>query len=179
MKKNYIIMHGTMGSAGENWFPWLKSKIEEKGYNCELKQFPIGLGIQNYNSWSRVFSEFSINENTTIFAHSSAPIFLVKYLTENNKKIKKLVAVSGFNSDGNIAEINEMNKTFLMPKIKNFENYCKERICIYSDNDPYLSLESLNGFADEIKATKVIIKGGKHLNSEAGYTKFEKLLEYI
>ena len=178
--KNYIIMHGTGGSKDGNWFPWLKKEIETRGeYRCELKQFPIGLGIQSYNSWAKEFDKFNINEDTIIFAHSLAPIFVVKYLLNNNKKITKLVSVAGFNSNGNVAEINEMNSTFLIDDIKGFENHCKERVCIYSDNDPYLSFESQDKFADEIKAEKIIIKGGKHLNAESGYIKLEELLRHI
>ena len=30
--KNALILHGTQGNSGENWFPWLKKKLEEKGY---------------------------------------------------------------------------------------------------------------------------------------------------
>ena len=177
--KNYIIMHGTGGSKDGNWFPWLKNEIEKQGFHCELKQFPICMGTQSYGSWAREFDKFSIDENTIIFAHSLAPIFVIKYLICNNRKIAKLVSVAGFNADGNVAEINKMNSTFLMPEIIGFEKYCKERICIYSDDDPYLSFESQDKFANDIGAKKVVIKGGKHLNAEFGYTKLEELLQYI
>lgn len=176
---NYIILHGTGGEPKGNWFTWLKTEIEKRGYPVSLKQFPIGLGIQNYDSWAKVFGEYEINEDTIIFAHSLAPIFVVKYLTENNLKIAKLVSVAGFNTDGNVDEINKMNKTFLLPEINGFENLCKKRICIYSDDDPYLTFVSQNNFANDIKAEKIIIKGGKHLNAESGYTKLEILLKYI
>lgn len=31
MKDNYIIIHGSFGSKDGNWFPWLKSKLNNKG----------------------------------------------------------------------------------------------------------------------------------------------------
>ena len=38
--KNVIIIHGTEGYPEENWFPWLKKNLEERGYNVTVPQFP-------------------------------------------------------------------------------------------------------------------------------------------
>ena len=56
---------------------------------------------------------------------------------------------------------------------------CDKVICLYSDNDPYVKFEAEKDFADNIATEQVVIKDGGHLNFEAGYSKFEKLLEYI
>ena len=80
---------------------------------------------------------------------------------------------------GGYPEFDEVNSTFLMTEISGFEEYCNERICIFGDDDPYVCKISADKFADEIKAKKIIIKGGKHLNAEFGYTKLEKLLEFL
>ena len=77
---NYIILHGSFGSKDGNWFPWLKSIIEEKGYEVDVPQMPIGVGIQNYDSWSKTLNNLNINENTIMIADSIAPIFICKYL---------------------------------------------------------------------------------------------------
>ena len=114
-----------------------------------------------------------------IFAHSASPVFVVKYLMKNNKRIKKLVSVAGFNSKVGHSDFDEVNSTFLMGEIKGFENHCNERICLIGDDDPYVKFELANKFADDIKAEKIIIKGGKHLNAEFGYTKLEELIKYI
>jgi predicted alpha/beta hydrolase family esterase len=177
--KNYIILHGTGGSKDGNWFPWLKGEIEKRGFLCRLEQFPIGLGIQNYENWAAVFDKYNINEETIVFAHSLAPIFVVRYLMENNKTIAKLVSVAGFNSTTNIVEINAMNETFLVPVINNFEKHCRARICLYSNNDPYVAFENQDKFATDINAQKIIIEKGGHLNAESGYTELETLLLFL
>lgn len=59
------------------------------------------------------------------------------------------------------------------------KNYCKDIVCYYSENDPYVKYEIEKEFADSITNNQVVIKNGGHLNSEAGYTEFEELLEYL
>ena len=177
--KNFIILHGSFGSKDGNWFPWLKSQITQRGYHCSLAQFPVGGGKQSYKSWAQAINAFDINEHTTIFAHSAAPIFVVKYLMQNNKKIDKLIAVAGFNALVGEPNYDEVNSTFLMDEIRNFDAHCNNRVCIFADDDPYVPFAYAEKFADDICAEKVIVKGGKHLNTDSGYTKFEKLLEYI
>ena len=40
MSTNVFIFHGTEGYPEENWFPWLKEKLEAKGYKVFVPQFP-------------------------------------------------------------------------------------------------------------------------------------------
>ena len=67
-----------------------------------MPQFPIGVSYQNYENWSKLLKYYwnlgLINENTTIIAHSIAPIFISKFLVENKIKVKKLIFVCGFNN---------------------------------------------------------------------------------
>ena len=100
---NYIIVHGSFGSKDGNWFPWLKKELEEKNLDVVVPQFPVGVGIQNYESWSSVLDSIEIDSDTTIIAHSIGPIFVCKYLIDKKIKVKKLIFVCGFNN----YEINE------------------------------------------------------------------------
>ena len=44
---------------------------------------PVGVGKQNFESWSNELDKLAIDENTIITAHSIAPVFVCKYLIEN------------------------------------------------------------------------------------------------
>ena len=59
------------------------------------------------------------------------------------------------------------------------KNYCDDIVCFYSENDPYVKYQAEKDFADTIATKQIVIKEGKHLNSEAGYTEFKELLEHI
>ena len=178
--ENYIILHGSFGSSKGNWIPWLKSTIESKNKIVETPQMPVGVGNQNYERWSKKFDNLNINENTVIIAHSIAPVFICKYLILNKIKVKKLIFVCGFN---NYLGINEqydaVNKPMFIDNYMDVKNYCKDIICFYSDNDPYVKFEVEKEFADNLDAKQIIIHNGGHINSESGYTSFEEILEYI
>ncbi len=45
------------------------------------------------------------------------------------------------------------------------------------DNDPYVPLDRTRAIATQLQAPLSVIEGGGHLNSESGYTEFDKLKE--
>lgn len=184
MKNNYFIMHGSFGSPFSNWFPYLRNEIEKRELAVYTPDFPIGVGYQNYNNWSKVLEIYVsaglINENTIIYAHSIAPVFVCHFLVEHNIKVRKLVFVCGFNNYFGInEEYDSVNGTMYFDDLENVKNYADEIICFYSKNDPYVKYEAEKDFADKIATKQVVIDDGGHLNSESGYTEFKELLEYL
>jgi len=180
MKSNYIIIHGSFGSPNGNWFPWLKQYLELKGNDVIVPQMPVGVGKQNFENWSQVLNELEINENTTIIAHSIAPIFVCKYLIEKKYKVKKLIFVCGFNNYLGIdSEFDSVNKPMFIDNSEDVKLYCNNIICYYSDNDPYVSYDEEKKFADKVSNKQYIIKNGGHINSEFGYTEFKEILKEL
>ena len=184
MKNNYFIIHGSFGNPFVNWFPYLRKEIEKKGLEVYTPDFPTGVGYQNYENWEKLLKVYLdselINENTTIFAHSIAPIFVCKFLIYNKVKIKRLVFVCGFNNYLGInEEYDNVNKSMYTNNLVEIKNYCNDIVCYYSDNDPYVKYEVEKEFADTITDKQFVIENGGHLNSESGYTEFSELLEYI
>lgn len=184
MKNNYMLIHGSFGSPFSNWIPWLREKIEEGGQEVYTPDFPTGVGYQNYENWGNLLKTYVtagiLNENTVIFAHSIAPIFICKFLVEHKIKVKRLIFVCGFNNYLGInEEYDTVNKSMYFDSLADIKKYCEDIICYYSENDPYVPYEYEKDFADTIATEQIMIKGGQHLNSEAGYTEFEELLEHI
>ncbi len=181
--KNYFIIHGSFGSSQENWFPWLEAVIKQRGGDlCINLDFPIGEGKQNYTNWEMVLNSVKrfINEDSVFFCHSIACIFLVKYCIKNHIKIGKAIFVSGFNHYLGLDEnFDEVNCTMYTTRGSEFINLCKERICYYAKNDPYVKFNKLQEFAELIEAKSIVIETAGHFNQSAGYTQFKELLEYI
>lgn len=82
---NYLIIHGSFGSPFVNWFPWLRKQIEDKNLVVYTPDFPTGVGYQNYTNWKKVLEVYVnaglINEDTVIYAHSIAPIFVCHFFS--------------------------------------------------------------------------------------------------
>ena len=165
-------------------FHGLGKKIEAKGFDVYTLDFPKGVGFQNYNNWSNLLKSYLmsglLNINSIIFAHSITPVFICKFLIENQIKVKRLVFVYGFN---NYLGINEeyyaVNKSMFFDNLRDVKKYCNDIICFYTDNDPYVKFETEKEFTDTIGAKQILTPNGSHLNSESGFSEFKELLEYM
>lgn len=181
---NYFIVHGSFGNPFVNWFEYLFKEIEKRDITVYCPNFPIGVGLQNYNNWSKLMKYYVdlgiINKNTVIFGHSISPAFICHFLIENKIKVKRLIFVCGFNNYLGIdKDYDSVNKTMYLDNIEDIHNYCKDITCFYTKNDPYVKYDVEKDFADKVSDKQVIIDDGGHLNSEYGYSEFKELLEYI
>ena len=181
---NYLLIHGSFGRPFANWIPYLRKEIENRELEVYTPDLPTGVGYQNYQNWERILESYVsagiINENTVIYAHSIAPIFICHFIVTHKIKVKRLVFVCGFNNYLGInEEYDTVNKSMYFDNLKAVKNYAEEIICFYSKNDPYVKYEVEKEFADTIASKQIVIDGGGHLNSESGYTEFKELLEYL
>jgi predicted alpha/beta hydrolase family esterase len=184
MKENYFLVHGSFGNPYVNWFEYLFKEIEKKEKRVYCPQFPTGVGLQNYNNWSKLMKYYAdlkiINENTIIIGHSIAPIFICHFLVENKIRVKKLVFVCGFNNYLGINdEYDAVNESMYFDDIERTHDYCDNIVCLYTKNDPYVKYDAEKDFADKVADKQSVIDDGGHLNSESGYSNFDKLLEHI
>ena len=181
---NYLLIHGSFGSPFVNWFPYLRKELESRDLEVYTPDFPTGVGFQNYSNWEKLLKVYLesgiINENTIIFAHSIAPVFICKFLIKNKIKVKRIVSVCGFNNYLGIdKDYDEVNHTMYLDNLEDIKKYCGDIICLYSDNDPYVKYDAEKSFSDTIATNQFCIAGGGHLNSESGYSEFSELLKYI
>ena len=182
--ENYFIIHGSFSSPYSNWFNWLQDFITSDGKQVYVPDFPIGVGYQNYENWSKLLNYYLelglINENTTIIGHSIAPIFISKFLTENKLKVKKLIFVCGFNNYLGInEEYDAVNESMYFDNLQDVQQCAKDIICFYSNNDPYVKYEVEKEFADTIATEQICIKDAGHINSESGYDTFEEIVSFL
>ena len=181
---NYFIIHGSFGNPYSNWFSWLHDFIETEGKQVYTPDFPIKVGYQNYENWSKLLKYYLeldlINENTTIIAHSIAPVFVSKFLTQNKIKVKKLIFICGFNDYLGInEEYDAVNESMYFDNLEKIKEYANEIICFYSDNDPYVKYEVEKDFANKVATEQIILPGAGHINSESGYDTFEEIVSYL
>lgn len=181
MTKIFII-HGTLGNPQENWFPWLKQKLEELNQEVIAPEFPTPSN-QSLENWNKIFSEYEnqIDEDTIFVGHSLAPAFLLSVLERINITIKGSFFVSGFLKLLGIEPFDSLNKSFLNKTFnwQKIKQNCNQFFIYHSDNDPYVPLECANELANRLNVKPQIIRNAGHFNQKAGYIQFEKLFNDI
>ena len=180
--KNVFIIHGAHGTPEENWFPWLKAELEKLDYKVFVPKFPTPEN-QTLKDWLEVFKDYEqyFNNDTIVVGHSIGATFLLSVIEKLEKSIKAALFVSGFVDLLDNEEFDKINKTFVehnfdWDKIK---QNCSEFFIYHSDNDPYVPLDIARNLADKLDRDIVIVKNAGHFNKDAGYDKFNLLLDKI
>lgn len=102
--KTAVIIHGyndeseyldvsRPAASNDHWFPWIQRQLLLKGIEAQTPEMP-GFYEPNYEKWKEMLERFDLNENTTLVGHSCGGGFLVRYLSENNVKVGKVVLVA-------------------------------------------------------------------------------------
>jgi len=98
-----VIVHGCPGANEprtveertyeKHWRLWLKESLEKKGIHVDA---PLMLEpwAPDYKKWKKEFDKLVIGENNVLIGHSCGCAFLVRWLGDTKKKIKKLILVA-------------------------------------------------------------------------------------
>lgn len=174
MKKIYLI-HGWGGSnSSEGWFGWLKHNLKEKRFEV------IGFNMPNtekpeINAWIGFMKEniTDIDKETYFIGHSIGCQAILRYLeTLSSKKVGGCIFIAPWMElDKNTIEeegkeVIKIAKPWMETPI-NFEkikSHCNNFLAIFSDNDPYVPLESSKLFKKKLNSKIIIKKNQEHFN---------------
>lgn len=175
---NFFIIHGAEGHPEENWFPWLKNKLEKKGYRGFIPKFPTP-DNQDLESWLKVIKNYQnkFDKNTIVIAHSLGVLFALHLLEKH--PFESAFFVAGFSSlPGNRFDegMKSFAKDFNWEKIR---DNCKKFTIFHSLTDPYVKVEKAEELQEKLSAELIIVKNAGHFNANAGYKKFDLLLERL
>ncbi len=179
--KHAFIFHGTGGYPEENWFPWMKSELDKKGYTTKVPQFPTP-EAQTPETWMSTFKQYEdlLNEDTILIGHSLGGTFLLHVLEKYDKRVTSahfiatpigIMPIKNIKTDKPFLE-----KSFDWEKIKSRTSHFS---VFHSDNDPYVGLENGKQLAQNLGVKLTFIKNAGHFNKAAGYLEFKELLKTI
>ncbi|MEX2052074.1 MAG: alpha/beta hydrolase [Candidatus Paceibacterota bacterium] len=133
--KNAIILHGTGDKNTDFWFPYIKEKLEQKGFEVWLPQLP-NAETPNLKDWlSFVLENGKFNEETVLIGHSAGAQLILSILENIKTPITQAIMVSGYAKALRMTPNAEKNtEDFNWTEI---QGKCKELIFINSDNDPW------------------------------------------
>ena len=188
--KNAILIHGWNTKAeyydatrptasNDHWFPWLTKQLVLRDINTVAIEMPNGY-YPEYEVWKRELERYDITNQTILVGHSCGGGFLVRWLSENDVKVGRVILVApwlGYDTEGE-----PFDASFFQFKIDSSLASKAESVRVLcSDNDDasiQRSVAEIVGAVDGIVTTKLQGKGHFTLHS-LGTHKFPELLDEI
>ncbi len=179
-QKRVFIIHGWEATPESNWFPWLKSELENRGFKATVPAMPDS-ERPILEKWLKYLDKLvgEVDSDTYFVGHSLGAITILRYLEAlpSGQIAGGAVLVSGFPE---AIGFNELASFFATPlaygKVKNSVN---KIIAINSDNDPYVPLRNGEIIRDKLGVELIVVNGGGHLNLDNGYAQMPIALEAL
>ena len=181
--KNALILHGTASSSKSNWFPWLKGKLEEKGWKVWVPDLPEAVtpNIKRYNEFL-LSQPWDFNDESVIIGHSSGSVEILGLLQAlpEGTQIKEAVLVGSFVSNLGRPDLAGLfEEEFNYEKIK---TRAKKFTLIHSDDDPFCPLAGARALSEVLGGELIVQEGQKHFSiGTAGeqYKEFPFILDLL
>lgn len=191
MQKSCLIIYGIAGSPQENWFPWLKDSLAEKGWNVAVPELPE-TDHPNVEIWNRELLRIAkdFNQESVIIGHSMGVPAGLNLLQSADVKIGKFIGVAPVNPMQPFEEHRKNYPGLDWDAVENFADIkfnwekikeaARELIFYYSNNDPYVPEKSVDFYKGHLSDAQFLLRPGSgHFNKSAEYTEFPELLEKI
>ena len=182
MLMKVFIIHGYQSSPEQHWFPWLATKIEQMGSQCEIVHLQ-GSDQPDFATWRQNLEAqvHPLNEQTIIVAHSLGCISVLDYLSEalNGRLIKAIFMVAGFNEK--LTALPELNQFVQQAKLNDalLRFRIQQRYSLFSCNDPLVPAPLSIRFGQLLNAQMIEVKKAGHFMQSDGLSEFPQLWEKL
>ena len=185
---NVIVIHGCPSDMekamdpkrrthDKHWIPWLKKELISKGIETETPLMPEPWH-PDYYKFKAEFEKHEVNEDTVLIGHSCGCAFLVRWLGESKRKIKKLILVAPWKiPDKHGKSIEEF---YTYPIDKTIKSRVKGIIMFTADDEEDDGKKSLMIFHKVLGGKIIELKGrGHYTMNDMGTEEFPELLREI
>lgn len=178
-----LILPGTDGYPGENWFPWLAKCLRDDGYSVDVPELPVEPN-HSLENWFAAFDEQCSTEDTNYrlcVSHSLGTAFALRLVERQRASFDRLISVAGCIGKVDIDRFDTINRSFVADPFQ-WELLRREipsRVVLYSDNDPYISIPHSTSIADGLGVRAISIGAAGHVNAAAGYVSLPVLLPFL
>ena len=185
--KRVFIIHGWEGNSENNWFPWLKNRLEGRGFEVIIPDMP-GTDTPVKSVWLKTLQDLIVNpdENTYLVGHSMGCQVIQRYLESlSDGVVGGTVFVAGWINDPRWEGRTEdeekvIHDWFDIPKdYTKIKSHCKKFVSIFSTDDPFIPKSNWKE-SEEILGAKVItIENKSHFDDDAGIKELPEVLVAI
>jgi predicted alpha/beta hydrolase family esterase len=179
--KSVIIFHGTGSTPASYWQPYVKEKLEARGYDVQIPTLPNTDNPKISEQLTFALKNFTYGEDTILFGHSSGVSLILSILERIDARIAKAIFVAGFFEPLDPPRPEPMvQQNYDWEVIK---EHCGQFVVINSDNDPWGCTDVVgNKLAEKVGGKFVLAKGQGHMGSATYnqlYKEFPLLLDQI
>ncbi len=179
---NVVLVHGCGDNendllyAKKHWQPWIKSELNKNNIEVYFPSMPNSLAPV-YKEYKREFDKLDINENSILVGHSCGANFLVRWLSENKQKIKKLILVAPWNEPENKDKI-KADFYNIDDVDYSFKENINKIIIFTSDNEEEIGKRTAKMWAEKLSAKLIELKNHGHFTEGyMGTNEFPELLK--
>jgi uncharacterized protein len=190
MKKRVFIVHAWGYSPKNNWYPWIKKKLESKDFIVGIPSMP-NTESPKIEAWVPYLSKIvgKIDKNTFFIGHSVGCQTIIRYLEQlsSGEKVGGAVFVAGFlkPKQSTLTGLTTEEKQIIKPWLETPIDLAKIKqhvgnfTAIFSTNDPYVLLDNKDIFEKKLGAKIIIEKNKGHFDESSGVTKLPIVLSEI
>jgi predicted alpha/beta hydrolase family esterase len=188
-----FIIHGYQGYPGEAWQPWLKTQLEQRGYEVALPEMPHA-DRPTISEWTSFITGLvgRPDERTVMIGHSLGAQAVLRYLETlggTGQSIEKTILIASNFPTGmspEAADERTGGDPVLRPWLttgvdpKKVKKAAGECIVILSDNDPYIPFEEARASFQASLGARIVVEPGKgHFNEDDRITELPAALAAV
>lgn len=125
----------------------MADSLNEKGYSAISPDLPKSWEPK-YEHWKEEFEKYPVTYNTLLIGHSCGAAFLVRWLLDTNKKVKKLILVAPAKIPETTTDTRKDLYNFKLPVDA---SHIADEIIIFTSNDFPHHLKSLELYKKALK----------------------------
>ncbi|MDR2243281.1 RBBP9/YdeN family alpha/beta hydrolase [Providencia alcalifaciens] len=172
MTTTFIIVPGYTNSGSQHW----QSYIERKYHNV-VRVIQDDWNAPNHKWIERLNDMVQNTEGELVLiGHSCGAVCVAQWASQfPNNRVKAMILATPADVDSPSALLDIQQQRPLPNK-----KLPSPSLLIYTDNDPHLGTEKAHQLAETWGSQLMLVKGGEHLNTDAGYGEWhegERLIE--
>ncbi len=182
-----FLIHGWTGTNKQDFFPWAKQTLQDKGYEVFAPEMP-DTNNPKIKDWLQKLEETvgELKEDDIFIGHSLGCQAILRFLETKNGKVDRVILIAGAQKLSKKAIPLPEDEEIFSPwrdtpiNFNKLRNMANKYIAVYSDNDPWVLLDENKGiYKKELNAEVFIEKGKGHFMETEGGVKEIQLLERL
>ena len=180
MTKRVFIIHGYDAAPSDNWFPWLKKELEDKGFEVQVPAMPDA-DSPTLTKWLAHLQNTvgTCDKNTYLVGHSLGTITILRFLEAlpESQRAGGVVLVGGFSESLGFRPLESFTQ-----KPLDYEKVKKSTgkiVAIHSTDDASVPHKFGEIIRDKLNAELITLHGAGHINWKSGWFELPQALDAI